>query len=265
MRLVRSPGCGGHAQALAEALLADGQVIEDQDTDPDGVQLHCGPEGLSLVTPAPRPLELRIDFTRGRQAYRLARAGHAREDLLRALGTLPAGSRILDASAGLGRDALVLAARGFRVLAFERHPVLAALLEDALHRAQASASLRPILDRIDLRAEDVRTALGDLEPVAEAAIFDPMFPARAKDAAVKKEMQILQQLIGADPDPDAPETLAALRRHVRRRVVVKRPLYAPPVGDETPAHALRGRSIRFDVYLPLPGSGESAAASPRAR
>ncbi len=217
------------------------------------LQLACGPEGLSLVARGLRreTLALHLDFVHGKQGYRLAHAAQSREDLARALGQLPRGARILDASGGLGRDSLVLAARGFEVTILERHPVLAALLADALRRARAHEPLRTTLDRIEFVHADACSWLERHKTAFDAAVFDPMFPARAKDAAVKKEMRILQRLLGATADTDAPSTLVCLRRHVRRRVVVKRPLHAPALGDQEPAYALRGRSIRFDAYLPI--------------
>jgi len=219
---------------------------------PESLQLVCGPGGLSLVGRGPRreTLALHLDFVHGKQGYRLAHAPQSREDLVRALGHLPRGAWILDASGGLGRDSLVLAARGFRVTVLERHPVLAALLADALRRARSHEPLRPTLERIELVHADARAWLEHRETEFDAAVFDPMFPARAKDAAVKKEMRLLQQLLGPDADADASSTLDCLRRQVRRRVVVKRPLHAPALGNQKPAYALRGRSTRFDAYLP---------------
>lgn len=220
---------------------------------PESLQLTCGPRGLSLLAHRPQgeALVLHLDFVHGKQGYRLAHATQTREELARALGHLPRGARILDASGGLGRDSLVLAARGFEVTILERHPVLAALLADALRRAHTHEPLRTTLDRIEFVHADACSWLERHETAFDAAVFDPMFPARVKDAAVKKEMRILQQLLGPDADTDAYSTLVCLRRHVRRRVVVKRPLHAPALGDQAPAYALRGRSIRFDAYLPI--------------
>jgi 16S rRNA (guanine1516-N2)-methyltransferase len=245
--------CDEAARALAESLIARGLAVSGG-PGTDGLELGCGPEGLTLTATGPGgALALHLDFVRGRQGYRLAHAGMSREDLVRALGRLPRDSTILDGSAGLGRDSLVLAARGFRVIALERHPVLGALLADALARASAHPPLQPVLGRLEFLQADAVQWLAANGVKVDAAVFDPMFPPRAKDAAVKKEMQVLYHLLGANADPDAPATLAVLRRHVRRRVVVKRPLHAPYLGGEAPAHELRGRSTRFDIYLPTDG------------
>ena len=251
LKLCRVAGCTDTAWSLAEPLLHTGTASPGE-PEPGDLELECGPAGLALRARGSRgeSLTLHLDFLRGRQGYRLAYAAHAREDLVRALGSLPRGSRIVDASAGLGRDGLVLAARGFQVTMLERNPVLVALLAEALDRASAHEPLKNALARLELRHEDARTWVETRHAHFDAAVFDPMFPSRGKDAAVKQEMRVLQSLLGAQADADAPATLAALRRHVRRRVVVKRPLHAPPLGGEPPAHSLRGRSTRFDVYLP---------------
>jgi len=232
-------------------------VISSGGPEEEDLELVCGSEGLELVAHqgTESALALNIDLTGGTRGYRQARAARSREDLVRALGRLPRGSQVLDASAGLGRDAMVLAAWGFAVVALERNPVLAALLTDALERASGHEALRAALARIDLQQGDAREWLSRHGRVFDAAVFDPMFPPRRKDAQVKKDMRVLHRLLGADADPDAPETLAVLLRHVRHCVVVKRPLHAPCLGDLKPARSLRGRSTRFDVYLPRVPAG----------
>lgn len=201
---------------------------------------------------------LHIDLAGGRQRYRQMRAAQSREDLVRALGRLPRGSQVLDATAGLGRDAMVLAAWGFEVVALERHPLLAALLEDAMQRARQDEQLRETIEHIELQPDDAQAWLSRHARVFDAAVFDPMFPPRRKDALVKKEMRVLHCLLGAQADDDAPHTLERLLQHVRKCVVVKRPLHAPDIGTLEPAHRVLGRSTRFDVYLPkIPASSPS--------
>lgn len=254
--------CPAPSRRLVEALLERGQITAGATGRPD-LELICGANGLTLVAqPASGPaLELNIDLVGGPRGYRHVRAPRAREDLVRALGRLPRDSRIIDASAGLARDALVLAARGFEVVAIERNPVIAALLRDAMERAAGHPALSASLTRVSLVQADVRDLLSGDDRMFDAAVFDPMFPPRRKDAEVRKEMRVLHQLLGANPDPDAPETLKALLACVRRCVVVKRPLHAPAVGGLQPARSLRGRSTRFDVYLPEGVGGQSSGRS----
>jgi 16S rRNA (guanine1516-N2)-methyltransferase len=251
VRLLATADCRPASYRLAQNLLALGAITTEEPGEP-GLELVCAGDGLRLCAypESGTAIDLHIDLAGGTRGYRHRRAAGSKEDLVRALGRLRRDSQVLDASAGLGRDALVLAAWGFEVVALERHALLAALLADAMERASAHEALRAALARVDLRHGDVREWLSRHGRIFDAAVFDPMFPSRRKDAEVKKEMQVLHRLLGADSDPDAPETLTALLRHVRHCVVVKRPLHAPVIGDLEPARSLRGRSTRFDVYLP---------------
>ena len=80
--------------------------------------------------------------------------------------------------------------------------------------------------------------------------LDPMFPQRDKSAAVKKEMVLFQALLETDASPDAADQLLAwaLLQDVAR-VVVKRPVRAPHLGETQPSHAVSGKAVRFDVYV----------------
>ena len=245
-----APGHETEAERLREALAGYHHEGEAE------LVLEAGDHGLQLIrADLQPPLRLHLDFAAGRQGYRLAHAGDQREGLIRAFGKLPRDGHVLDASAGLGRDSLLLAAHGFRVTAWERHPVVYHLLDDALARAAHSPELAAIIRRIALLEGPATPA--DVTPPAMAAVFDPMFPERTKRAAVKKDMQLIQALMPDAADPDAEQTLARLRGHVERRVIVKRPLHAPALGPDTPQASVKGKSVRFDLY-PATGTDRKA-------
>lgn len=243
-----APGFEPAAEELRHAL----EARSWSHTGPERLTLEIDERGLTLVRDDSRPaLRLHLDFASGRQGYRLAHSGHQREDLIRALGGLPRDSLVVDATAGLGRDTLLLAAHGFRVHAWERHPVVYRLLADALERAGQGAALAALVRRITLHEGAADPA--SLAEIPAAAVFDPMFPERRKRAAVKKDLQLLQLLMPENPDSDAEETLTLLRSRVSRRVVVKRPLHAPALGPQPPQTSVRGRSTRFDIYPSMAG------------
>lgn len=169
---------------------------------------------------------------------------------------------VLDATAGLGVDAFVIASLGCRVRAIERSPVIFALLEDGYRRlveAEASDTSR---DTEELRAITARLSFerGDARDVIEALrederpdviYLDPMYPetGRSKSALPKKGMQIFRRLIG-DEDNDAAAVLEAALAKARDRVVVKRPLKAPFLGGIKPAHVFTGKTARYDMLKP---------------
>jgi 16S rRNA (guanine1516-N2)-methyltransferase len=215
------------------------------------VLLLCTAEGLSLgLTGAGRVLPTRADFADPALLHRLRMGGPRSEDMARALGVHEKrGMRIVDATAGWGRDSAVLAGLGCDVTMIERHPVIAVLLEDALQRARASEdpAVLALAQRLRLVQADARATLQHWQGEApDSVLIDPMFPERSNSAAVRKEMRLFHEIVG--DDEDAPALLAAALAVAAHRVVVKRPRKAPPLAGPRPAYAISGRSTRFDVY-----------------
>jgi 16S rRNA (guanine1516-N2)-methyltransferase len=198
--------------------------------------------GLSKVDdPAFTPFIL--DFTRGKIAYRAQHASLRNEPLARALGCKPQTQPfIVDATAGLGRDSFILATLGFNVTLLERSPVLYALLQDALTRANTL----PACQRLHLIQADAIEWLQTLTAPPQAVYLDPMFPQRHKSASSKKEMVILQDLLGKAVDDDILFSVAFAC--AAQRVVVKRPRLAVNIANKVPTFSITGRSSRFDVY-----------------
>lgn len=165
-----------------------------------------------------------------------------KQGLVRACKPCP-GLKIIDATAGWGRDAAVLASFGAEVLMLERHPVMAALLADALTHQTQTAQLP-----LSLHAGDSYSFLNNLaeQDYPDVIYIDPMHPERNKSALVKKDMQALQQMIGADED--AAQLIEIAIQRVRQRVVVKWPQKAKPL---LPVNAaIEGKTVRFDIYSP---------------
>jgi 16S rRNA (guanine1516-N2)-methyltransferase len=167
------------------------------------------------------------------------------QPLIRALGSKC--HTVIDATAGLGQDSFFMALAGYEVVAVERSPVLASMLEDGFVRAAAEPVLGPRLaGKLQLVVGDATKVLADL-PMADAVYIDPMFPPkRRKSALPPKEMQILRRLVGEDEDAVA--VFAAAMARARLRVVVKRPNYAPPLVPD-PDFSKQGKLVRYDVYL----------------
>ena len=94
--------------------------------------------------------------------------------------------------------------------------------------------------------QSAQTYLHDSEQCFDVVYLDPMFPARQKSAAVKKEMAMFHHLVGEDHN-DASLLQLALE-HARFRVVVKRPKGAPFFAEQAPSLSQEGKSGRFDIY-----------------
>ena len=211
--------------------------------------LQLGEDGLQLQWLGPQaPGPVRVDFVEGGAAHRRQFGGGSGQMIAKAVGIQP-GIRpsVLDATAGLGRDAFVLATLGCEVVLIERQPLIAALLEDGLARGRMDLEVRPILERMDLRPGNAIEMMREWRDEPPQVIYlDPMFPHREKSALVKKEMRLFRPFVGDDLDAGALlEQALALASH---RVVVKRPRKAPTIDGSKPGYSLEGKSSRYDIY-----------------
>lgn len=186
--------------------------------------------------------------------HRLRFGGGRGQALARAAGLVRSATPVIvDATAGLGRDAFVLASLGAQVTLIERSAAVHAALADALDRAlTASEEVAAIARRMTLLHGDARDLLPGL--AAEVVMVDPMHPPRGNSALVKQEMRVLRDLVGTDPD--SAKLLNAALASARNRVVLKWPLRAPPLPDmRAPSHQIVGKTVRYDVFMVgLPGA-----------
>jgi 16S rRNA (guanine1516-N2)-methyltransferase len=193
-------------------------------------------------------LPLQIHFDEGKAAYRAAQARIKDEAIARACGLQKLKQpHILDGTAGLGRDALVLAQLGATVALNERNPVVAILLADGLARLQYSDP--ELASRLYFAGTDCFISPREFSPAIDVVYLDPMYPKgdRKARAAVKKDMQMFQQLVGSDLDADL--LLAPALKIAKHRVVVKRPQHADFLAGQKPDIQVVSKKHRFDIYL----------------
>ncbi|PCJ45520.1 MAG: hypothetical protein COA74_15560 [Gammaproteobacteria bacterium] len=190
-----------------------------------------------------------VDFSKGKSAYRQKHQGKGKLPLSRACG-IKQNHRpvIIDATAGLGQDAFVLAGLECEVTCIEQQAVLAALLRDGLMRAvnSSEAWLIEIVQRLTLLEGLAETRLSSLE--TEVVYLDPMYPAtqNRKNAKVKKGMQLFREFPGTISNEAT--LLKSALKCASERVVVKRPDWADPLADLKPSHLVPGKNHRYDVY-----------------
>jgi len=194
------------------------------------------------------PAELIVDFIGGAVGHRF-RAGEGRgQALAKAAGlTGSITPDIVDATAGLGRDAFLLAALGARVTLIERSKKMHDLLAEGLARASAEGGkYAQTVERMTLLHGDSSLLLPELKPMV--VLVDPMHPPRGNTALVKKEMRQIREIVGADPDSELLMQVAL--EHAQNRVVLKWPLRAEPMaGLRKPSHQILGKSTRYDVFV----------------
>ena len=204
-----------------------------------------------------------VDFTSGALLHRLKHGLSKNQPLAKALGlkslTPEHAPFVIDATAGLGTDTLVMAALGCRVRAIERSDVIYELLFDGKNRldekVQASEDEALILlsQRFSFEHGDSKEIIGSLSEIdrPDVIYLDPMYPdeGRSKSALPKKPMQMFRRLLDGDDDAEVLWTLAMQK--AKKRVVVKRPLKAPALGTSKPTHSFEGKTARLDLYLSL--------------
>ncbi|WP_370694263.1 class I SAM-dependent methyltransferase [Psychrobium sp. 1_MG-2023] len=231
-------------------LLAERWQLPLQSQHDDTFQLQLTEQYLQLVKlDEPKLGAIYVDFIEGAVAHRRKFGGGRGQLIAKAVG-LKSGATptVLDATAGLGRDAFVLASLGCTVTMFERSPIVAALLDDGLSRAYQDPEIGPWLQqRLTLQHHNSLSGLSELTDSHDVVYLDPMFPHRKKSAQVKKEMRVFQSLVGSDLDADGLLPLAL--NAATKRVVVKRPSYADFLNQKTPSMQLTSKANRFDVYV----------------
>jgi len=208
------------------------------------ITLSREPDGLFLCS---GQMKMRGDFSD--MVSRIKPANLGRELLVRAAkGKKAAGGRlVIDATAGMGEDSLLLAAAGFNVLLFEQDPVIGALLEDALIRAAQNPDLEDIVHRMELKKEDSIPFLLNTEIQPSVIYLDPMFPERSKSSLVKKKFQLIHEL--QKPCMNEEALLSAAIKAEPEKIIIKRPLRAPYLAGQKPDYSLTGKTIRYDCIL----------------
>ena len=194
------------------------------------------------------PGAIYVDFLSGALAHRRQYGGGKSQLIAKAVGVKSKETlSVLDVTAGLGRDAFVLALLGCDVTMCERSPVIHALLEDGLKRARQEKWFCDL--KLSLNHMDANEFLSDIakEHRPDVVYMDPMFPDRTKSALVKKEMRVLKAVVG--DDLDAEYLLEKALKIAKKRVVVKRSKLAPTLTSLKPDLVYKGKSSRFDVYL----------------
>lgn len=217
--------------------------------DRDQITLVLTKERLELRVPGKNLKPLFVDFKAKPILQRLCKSKGRSELIAKAVG-IKGNFRptIIDTTAGLGEDAVVLAHLGCFVEMLERSPIVCALLEDGLKREKRDPA--PWLNNLTLTFIDAKQFLQNqlmLGLFVDVVYLDPMFPLRLKSALVKKEMRILKQVVGQDED--AKELFMLAKQCARKRVVVKRPKLAGYLTEEQPTVIFSAKTSRFDVYL----------------
>lgn len=237
-------------------LIKDGQLLSLEEPEFSELNKFCEENVIDLTfewiegqfwlhsdVPKERPIGIEIDRELSRHEDYLKKSSVHKELLARALGIK--GSHrpgVLDLTAGMLGDSLLMLAFGCEVWATERHPVIRFLIQSALQNAQ-----HPKLKQFHFEASSAQEIL-DSDLKTEVIYFDPMFEDANEKTSPKKEMRIFRNVVGKDQD--APEVFQKALEKRSKRLVIKRPRHSANLGPE-PSVQYIGKSTRYDVYFSL--------------
>ena len=156
---------------------------------------------------------------------------------------------VIDATCGSGVDSMFFLALGYEVYAYERNPLVAFLLEEAISfYLNFDSDFANELKRFHFQNKDI-SKIDNIANESSVLYYDPMFPAKKKKSALaRKEMEVFKVFVGEDADQQ--DTLQKLFSRFKGRVIVKRPLKAAPILPGVSSEFL-GKTTRYDLYLKI--------------
>ncbi len=235
--VVKDGGNTGDAERLAEKL-----SVPVSENEADGLNVVFSRCGVSL---SGYGLTYSGDFS-----SLLRRVGNGKlshEMLVHAAKTKTENPSAFDAAAGMGEDSFLLAAYGYDVTLFEKDPVIACLLRDALDRAANNAETRDIVGRMHLVEGSSIELLPSYASNPDLVYLDPMFPERHKSGLINKKLQLIQKL--EQPCVNEAELLDAAINVKPKKIIIKRPLKGAFLAGRKPNYSNEGKAIRYDCFV----------------
>ena len=193
---------------------------------------------------------LKCSFIEGPILHRLKYGKGRGQSLAKAVGFKFNKNRtIIDATAGLGYDAFILASLGANVTLIERSEKIYDLLKAAISEAKLyGGEISKIVNRMNLLFGDSKDILPNIAP--EVILIDTMYKDRKKSALVKNDMRLVREVVGSDSDHV--ELINVALNNASKRVVIKQPRYAETLDNiKGCSHQILGKTIRYDVYVTI--------------
>lgn len=193
--------------------------------------------------PHENPIGIEIDHELTRHEEYFRKSSLQKELLAKAVGVKgPVRPKVLDLTAGMLGDSLLLLSFGCEVWATERHPVVRFLITSALKNAH-----HPKIAKFHFLDTDALSVL-EKPLLVESIYYDPMFEDASHKTSPNKKMRIFRDIVGSDQDAqDVFQKALSLKP---KRLVVKRPRQSVHL-DQKPSVEYIGKSTRYDVYFSL--------------
>ena len=153
--------------------------------------------------------------------------------------------RILDATAGLLGDSMIMLALGHSVTAYEQSKILYTMLNNELD--QLSETDSNLLNFKLINSNVCETNFN--EKSFDVIYFDPMYPEDKASSARRSDLKKINSILeieGLASDPES--TFTYLRSIPKTKLIVKRPLKIDAFKGSI-NYQITGKSVRFDIYL----------------
>ena len=188
------------------------------------------------------PLE--IDIQKGALGWRLARPQHETH-LKKAIGKTERSLRILDATAGLLGDSMIMLALGHSVTAYEQSKILYTMLNNEMTQlAETDSNL------LNFRLINSNVCEANFnEKSFDIIYFDPMYPEDKASSARRSDLKKINSILEIEGlASDSESTFTYLRSIPKTKLIVKRPLKVDAF-EGSINYQITGKSVRFDIYL----------------
>ena len=187
---------------------------------------------------------LKIDIQKGALGWRLARAKHETH-LKKAIGKTDRPLRILDATAGLLGDSMIMLALGHSVTAYEQSKILYTMLNNELN--QLSETDSNLLNFKLINSNVCETNFN--EKSFDIIYFDPMYPEDKASSARRSDLKKINSILKIEGlASDSESTFTYLRSIPKTKLIVKRPVKVDAF-EGSINYQIKGKSVRFDIYL----------------
>jgi 16S rRNA (guanine1516-N2)-methyltransferase len=154
-------------------------------------------------------------------------------------------TKVLDCTAGLGKDSFIFASFGFQVLLIEKNPIIFQLLQDGHQRGMKDEKISNILKNMKLVNDDSIDYLNSHQEHFDVIYFDPMFPSmnRKNKISPKKEIQYIREIV-QERETNLLEKAKEFMKFTDK-LVIKRPKNVEPLSMIHFSYEMK--STRFDV------------------
>lgn len=231
--------------------LSGAYELEITDKAPVDICLCLTEKGLCLRNFAKKMPDLWFDFTQAKLLHRLDAKRVEHEILLKAarLKNEPI-NLIVDATLGVGIDAILLTNICERLIGFEQNFYIFLLLTDAIYRAKSANVLSAQLEKLDIRWANSTIELPKLPEKPEVIYLDPMFDDLSTKSQARKNINFMRKVLKSNSlnlTEKSQQLIETSLDVALKKVVAKRQIRASQ--DKRTTYQIKGKNIRFDVYF----------------